>query len=118
MSGSYSQYWGATPVDPVQAFNTSGALILRNITVPTVIKPVPGHIARVTVITQGSPGSFIFNDCARLADASLGNQMLKITATMAAAMPNQSMDLYFSVGIVLSGVPGGGAIEVAFNAWR
>jgi len=74
---------------------------VKNITTATVIKAVPGRIAKVSVLVAGS-GAGSVNDCATTGAAATANELAVIPQTVGVF----DIDMPCSTGIVV--VPGTG----------
>lgn len=85
-----------------------------NVTAVAVIKPASGTLMRITVIAPGTAGSLTFNDCATTGAATAANEIY--TAGFAALSAGQVVTLEWpvSVGIVLSSIPTGGQVSIAY----
>jgi hypothetical protein len=79
---------------------------------PSSLNLVTG-IQGVSVLTPGSAGNLVLNDCATLAAASIANQLASIPYNQVPA------DLNFPVqnGLVISGVPTGMVLAVVYNIY-
>jgi hypothetical protein len=79
----------------------NGRTTVTNITAATVIKPVPGRVARVSVIVAGTTAGTV-NNCVTTGTAAVANQV----ASIPNAVANLIIDMVCSAGIVV--VPGAG----------
>jgi len=79
----------------------NGTNIVKNITVATVIKAVPGRIARVSVLVAGSTVGSV-NDCATTGTVAAANALYVTPMTVGVF----AVDMPTAVGIVVT--PGTG----------
>ena len=80
-----------------------------------VIKPAPGILVCVLVVTPGSSGNLTINDCANVGDATSANQIDTFAA--ASLTPGQPIKLDWPCtnGITLSSVPSGSQFSVTYS---
>jgi hypothetical protein len=79
----------------------NGTSIVKNITAATVVKPVAGRIARISVLVAGSTTGSV-NDCATTGTVASANEVAVIPDVVGV----YAIDLPCSVGIVVT--PGTG----------
>lgn len=90
-----------------------------DISAPTVITP-PSPLNRIAgilgfgVLTQGTAGNLVFNDCATLSQASIANQIATISYQQAGGLP---IDWPVANGLVISQVPTGGVFTVMYSIY-
>lgn len=85
-----------------------------NLTAPTVIKAMPGRIAKLVVVDGGTNGAFMLNDCATLDMAAAANTIFTLPFG-ARAGTVIDFDWPCAVGIALSAVPSGGILAVSYS---
>jgi hypothetical protein len=96
----------------------SGLYSKLHVTTAQVIKAGPARLVKVLVISPGSgTGSFVFNDCATLADATTANQVYAVPFGSLTVGQIITPDFPCELGLVLSAVPTTGApqLSVAFS---
>jgi hypothetical protein len=89
-----------------------------NITGPTVITPpspsnIVTGIQSVNVLTEGSGGNLVLNDCATLGAASISNEICVASYN---AMPSY-LDLPVQKGLVISAVPTGAVLAIVYSIY-
>ena len=86
----------------------SGLYSKLHVTTAQVIKAGPARLVKVLVISPGSgTGSFVFNDCATLADATTANMSMRPVRVADCRPDHYARYFPCNVGLVLSAVPGG-----------
>jgi hypothetical protein len=84
-----------------------------NITAAAVIKALPGTVFRIAVVAPGSAGVLTLNDVATVGAAAAANQIVSIPfGNLVGAIP---LDWPCAAGIVVSSVPTGGQVSIAFS---
>jgi len=89
-----------------------------NISAPTVITPpsplnlITG-IATVSVLTEGTAGQLVVNDCATLAEASVSNQLCAIPFNQLGG----PLGFQIKSGLVISQVPTGMVLTVVYTIY-
>ena len=93
-------------------------LAVYNITGPTVITPpsplnlITGLLA-VTIVTPGTAGNFVANDCASVAQANVSNQLFAIPYNQVGGYVNCPVQK----GLVISQVPTGMVLALVYTVY-
>lgn len=96
----------------VSALVAAGLSTALNVTTTGVVKVGAGRLVRVIVINGGTTsGGFALNDSATVAAAATANQIFSL-AEGASAGQIINLDVPFTNGLVVSGVPGGGTPQL------
>jgi hypothetical protein len=96
---------------------SGGSKSTLNISAAAVIKASPGRLRRIIVQTVGTAGNWVFNDLTTTSGAAAANQVATIAynaSGLVAGVP-VVFDWPFQTGIVISAVPTGGVIAVAYD---
>jgi hypothetical protein len=88
-----------------------------NVTTAQIVKPAPGILCTVTVVVAGSAGALTLNDCATTGAAATANQIISspYNATNYYAGAILILDWPCGTGIVVSAVPTGGQVSIAYS---
>jgi hypothetical protein len=95
--------------------SVGGSQTAINITAPTLINPRRCILWTVHVIAPGTAGVLTLNDAATLAAANESNQFASINFANLSAGQLIPLKWPMQSGIVLSAVPTGAAINIAYN---
>lgn len=104
-------------LDPAQLLVVSkGGLSWTRVNAAAAIKAQPGRLSKLIVLTAGSAGSWVFNDCAATGDAATGNQFLSVAYNATNLVPGIPVDIDWpcNVGLVLSAIPTGGVAAISW----
>jgi hypothetical protein len=91
------------------AYNITGPTV---ITPPSPLNPIKG-ILGVSVLTEGTAGELVLNDCATLAQANVSNELIVIPYQQ---IPSY-LDLPVQNGLVISQVPTGMVLAIAYAVY-
>jgi hypothetical protein len=81
-----------------------------NQTAAAAIKVGAGRLAKIVVIAPGSgSGALTLNDCATTGAATTANELFTLGFAGLSAGQIISLDIPFTIGLVISAVPGAGA---------
>jgi hypothetical protein len=85
-----------------------------NIAAAKVVKPTLGTLFRVLVQAVGTTGTLTLNDCATVAAAAAGNQILTLLTANLTVGQVITLDWPCQTGIVVSVCSGGIVVSIAF----
>jgi hypothetical protein len=92
---------------------SGGQLTALNVTAATVIKPNPGRVLRVTVLSVATGGTFGVYDTTTTGAAATANAIVQYTAAWPAVGTVLTLEFPCANGIVVN--PGtGGAVSVSY----
>ncbi len=103
------------PQGPILVKAVAPSYGLTDVTAAAVIKALPGVLAQVIINTAGTAGSLTFNNTTTTGGATTANQI--ITIAFGSLTVGEVLNLNFpcSAGIVLSAIPTGGVISIAYS---